>query len=367
LSLEARGPKYLRRTASSPKTASAMGFCPLKANIDGTFAHKHMINPTPPPAALPSSSQGSAKFANNDEERLVEEDLFLLGDYCICRHRLLGRGSFGEVKLGFHRTTDQRVAVKIVNKAKLSPEKRQEVEREIEILKRLCGHRSIVTLHDVAEDQRHIYMFFEYVPADLLHFLKLRGRLEEHVAFRIYAQLVDAVSYLHANGIVHRDIKIENILVDPRSLEIRLADFGFATYYTPDTRFEKWCGSPHTVAPEIIQRIPYVGTKVDVWSLGSVLYTMLCAHFPFQAPVPKDVLKKTVHGKFHAFPTSCGSRAARDLVARCLTTDPERRITVDEVRQHPFFWPHEVREDETIAEADEVDNWMNDSTEAMVR
>jgi len=189
-----------------------MGFCPLKANIDGTFAHKHMINPTPPPAALPSSSQGSAKFANNDEERFVEEDLFLLGDYCICRHRLLGRGSFGEVKLGFHRTTDQRVAVKIVNKAKLSPEKRQEVEREIEILKRLCGHRSIVTLHDVAEDQRHIYMFFEYVPADLLHFLKLRGRLEEHVAFRIYAQLVDAVSYLHANGIVHRDIKIEVLL-----------------------------------------------------------------------------------------------------------------------------------------------------------
>jgi serine/threonine protein kinase len=75
------------------------------------------------------------------------------------------------------------------------------------------------------------------------------------------------------------------------------------------------------VAPEIIQRIPYSGPKVDVWSLGSVLYTMICAFFPFQATVPKDVLKRTVLGKFHAFPGGCGSRATRDLISRCLTID----------------------------------------------
>lgn len=119
---------------------------------------------------------------------------------------------------------------------------------------------------------------------------------------------------------------MQNILIDEVTLRIYLCDFGFATYFNDGTRFEKWCGSPHTVAPEIIKRIPYVGTKVDVWSLGSVLYTMICAFFPFQATVPKDVLKRTVSGKFHSFPSGCGSRAARDLISRCLTADPGKPL-----------------------------------------
>lgn len=115
---------------------------------------------------------------------------------------------------------------------------------------------------------------------------------------------------------------VQNILIDETTMRVYLCDFGFATYYDHTTRFEKWCGSPHTVAPEIIQRIPYFGPGVDVWSLGSVLYTMICAYFPFQASVPKDVLKRTVLGKIHSFPSGCGSRAVRDLISRCLVTDP---------------------------------------------
>ncbi|ELR23177.1 protein kinase, putative [Acanthamoeba castellanii str. Neff] len=302
---------------------------------------------TPSRSTSPSTSpRTSLDFTSASEDRssgdwTQNDDIFSLGDYLICTRHLLGRGSFGEVKLGFHRPTGRRVAVKIINKAQLSPEKRQEVDREIEILKKVGIHPCIVSLHDVAEDESFIYMFFEYVASDLLRFLKQHGRLDEPVVYRIFSQLVEAVSYLHANGIVHRDIKIENILIDEASLSVKLCDFGFATYYTPTTRFEKWCGSPHTVAPEIIQRIPYSGPKVDVWSLGSVLYTMICAFFPFQATVPKDVLKRTVLGKFHAFPGGCGSRATHDLISRCLTIDTEKRITLDHVRQHPFFWKHE--------------------------
>jgi serine/threonine protein kinase len=169
----------------------------------------HVAPKCNPPSTSPRTSLDFTNAQGSSNDWTQNDDIFSLGDYLVCTRHMLGRGSFGEVKLGFHRPTGKRVAVKIINKTLLTPEKRKEVDREVEILKKVSIHPSIVTLHDVAEDEQFVYMFFEYVSSDLLRFLKSRGRLDERTAFHIFSQLAEAIAYLHSNGIVHRDIKIE--------------------------------------------------------------------------------------------------------------------------------------------------------------
>jgi serine/threonine protein kinase len=274
------------------------------------------------------------------------EEHFVIGNYKVLTNQCLGQGSSGAVKLGYHRQTGRKVAVKIVSKLNLSSRARKRLANEIEILRKLVAHPKIISLLDVVEDSQNVYMVFDFVPTDVLSYLRKHGRLSEEIAFKIFSQLVEAVSYCHVNGICHRDIKIDNILLDPETFKIHLADFGFATYINPEEKIFDWCGSPYTVAPEIIKKKPYMGPPVDVWALGSVLFTLICGYYPFQGKDNKDALKRTVMGKMHGFRSGCGSRACRDLISRCLTADPEKRISLAHLRQHPFFWMHAEEEEE---------------------
>jgi len=123
----------------------------------------------------------------------------------------------------------------------------------------------------------------------------------------------------------------------------------------PNVDSKEWCGSPHTVAPEILQRQAYSPEAVDVWALGSVLYTLLCGGFPFSAASPAEVHERIKQGRFHSFPQHI-SRSARDLVSRCLTVDKKQRISVRHILQHPFFWS----DDEEADEGDETDDEVGD-------
>ena len=123
----------------------------------------------------------------------------------------------------------------------------------------------------------------------------------------------------------------------------------------PNVDSKEWCGSPHTVAPEILQRQAYSPEAVDVWALGSVLYTLLCGGFPFSAASPAEVHERIKQGRFHSFPQHI-SRSARDLVSRCLTVDSKQRISVRHILQHPFFWS----DDEEADEGDETDDEVGD-------
>jgi len=98
-----------------------------------------------------------------------------------------------------------------------------------------------------------------------------------------------------------------------------------------------WCGSPYTVAPEILNRTAYSPAAVDIWALGCVCYTLLCGRFPFQAASPTETYQRTKVGRFHSFPSRI-SRTARDLISRCLIVDPTKRLPLDHLRKHPFFW-----------------------------
>jgi len=277
-----------------------------------------------------------------------------IGDYMITE-QVLGVGSFGVVRLGFRLgggragslsprrgsgdenfcLQREKVAIKIVSRE--DPKRIEALYKEIELLQQVGNyHPGIVHLHEVYEDESNLYLIFQYKSCDLYAYMEKHGRLHEEVAMRIFDQLVDAVSYLHENGVAHRDIKLENILLDEETLEVALADFGFATRYVAAERLNKWCGSPYTVSPEIIAHIPYDPEKVDVWALGSVLYTMLCGQFPFQAETINDVLRKTKAFRMNKFHTDVGY-SSRDLIKSMMNFSTDKRMSISRCRQHPWM------------------------------
>ncbi len=260
----------------------------------------------------------------------------VLGNYLLS-DKVLGRGSNASVYLGFARHSPSRkVAVKIVEKKALSEEKRKELNQEIDILQSLQAHPSIIQLLDVYEDEARVFLVFEHKSCDLYTFIRKNRPLSEETIRVIFKQIVDAVEFCHNNKVAHRDLKIENVLVDEHSLEVSLCDFGFATRFETDKPLAKWCGSPHTVAPEIILRQPYNPVAVDTWALGSILYALLCGSFPFQAKSFKEIFQRTTVGMVHPFPNFV-SQSARDLVTRILNTRPDKRPTTAEVQSHPFL------------------------------
>lgn len=262
--------------------------------------------------------------------------LRVLGNYLLSE-KVLGRGSNATVYLGYSRLVSTRkVAIKVVEKAGLSEDKRAELDQEIDILRGLQAHPGIVQLHEVYEDEQCLYLVFEYKPLDLYGFVRKHRPLTEEAVRIIFKQLVDAVEFCHSHGVCHRDLKLENVLIDEDTLEVSLADFGFATRYEKDKPLSKWCGSPHTVAPEIILRQPYSPLSVDTWALGSILYSLLCGSFPFHAKTFKDIFHRTTVGVVHPFPYFV-SQSARDLVTRILKTRPERRPSLEDIQSHAFL------------------------------
>jgi len=247
--------------------------------------------------------------------------------------------------LGYEKLSQKKVAIKVVPKlmeagAEAKVEKRKKsVSNEINILRYIGDLEDRVNcaeLLEVIDSEAAYYLVFEYRNGSLHSFVKKRRHFAEEGAKNLFRQLVQAVAFLHKNKVAHRDIKVENILLDD-DLSVSLCDFGFALRFHAGVKSTEWCGSPFTVAPEILQRVPYSPEAVDVWAMGSVLYTILCGFFPFHASTPAEVYERTKQGHFHSFPAHV-SRAARDLVSRCLTVDSSKRIMVSHILKHPFFW-----------------------------
>jgi serine/threonine protein kinase len=166
--------------------------------------------------------------------------------------------------------------------------------------------------------------------------------LTEAEAARIFAQLVEGVDYLHQNGIIHRDLKLENILLD-KNRNIKIIDFGFANVIQgiSDGLLMTSCGSPCYAAPELVMKDEYVGELADIWSCGIILYAMLCGTLPFEDDPDNEggenmvLLYKYIMNTRLTFPHPLSS-AARHLVQRILNTDPSKRARFDEIKQHKF-------------------------------
>lgn len=257
----------------------------------------------------------------------------VLGDYVVGRR--LGTGSFGEVRLAQHVRTGHEVAVKILNRKRISSlNMGDKVMREINILK-LFLHPHVIRLYEVIETPAEIFLFVEYAPGgELFDLIVECERLPEARARRFFQQIISGVDYLHRNMVVHRDLKPENLLLDT-SENVKIADFGLSNCMTDGGFLETSCGSPDYAAPEVISGNCYAGPEVDVWSCGVILYTLLCGNLPFDDDNIPDLFRKIKNGDY-TFPSHL-SELTRDLISRMLEVDPLRRITINEIRRHPWF------------------------------
>ncbi|PPQ68574.1 hypothetical protein CVT25_005418 [Psilocybe cyanescens] len=210
------------------------------------------------------------------------------------------------------------------------------VEREIVVMK-LIDHPNIMKIYDVWETSSSLYLILEYVQGgELFDYLCSKGRRPTSEVVGYFQQIICAVDHCHRYNIAHRDLKLENILIDQDS-NIKVADFGMATWQG-DSRaklLRTSCGSPHYAAPEIISGKPYNGSASDIWSCGIILYALLAAKLPFDDDDCPTLLRKISIGHFD-MPRDIDHRA-QDLISRMLTTDVDRRITMAEIMRHPFF------------------------------
>ena len=251
----------------------------------------------------------------------------------------IGEGMFGKVKLGIHLFTKEKVAIKIFDKGKIKKEKEQEyIEREISILKKL-NHYNIIKLYNIIHTDNFIFLIQEYVPnGELLHFLESSENinLSEKDICKIYQQIISGIEYLHEVGIAHRDLKLENILLNFKN-DIKIIDFGLSNKYNKDNEelLQSSCGSPCYAAPEMIKGAKYHGVDTDIWSSGIILYLMLCKTFPFNDKNNSKLYQKILSGKFNL--PSYLSNEAKDLLSKLLKVNPTERIKLNEIKKHPWF------------------------------
>uniref|UniRef100_A0A674MD42 BR serine/threonine kinase 2 n=1 Tax=Takifugu rubripes TaxID=31033 RepID=A0A674MD42_TAKRU len=239
--------------------------------------------------------------------------------------KTLGKGQTGLVKLGVHCVTCQKVAIKIVNREKLSESVLMKVEREIAILK-LIEHPHVLKLHDVYENKKYLYLVLEHVSGgELFDYLVKKGRLTPKEARKFFRQIMSALDFCHSHSICHRDLKPENLLLDEKN-NIRIADFGMASLQVGDSLLETSCGSPHYACPEVIRGEKYDGRKADVWSCGVILFALLVGALPFDDDNLRNLLEKVKLGVFHMphfIPPDC-----QNLLRGMIEVDASKRLTL---------------------------------------
>ena len=250
----------------------------------------------------------------------------------------IGEGAFGSVHLGINKQTREKVAIKILDKSKLKKiENKIRFEREIEILKQL-KHPNIVQLYSVIETERQIFLIMEYLKGkELFQYIILKKKIPEDEACIYFQQLISAIEYLHNLKIVHRDIKPENMIINYKTKEIKLLDFGLSNIYgeKPDEMLSTACGSPCYAAPEMISGKMYKGGGIDIWSVGVVLFAMICGYLPFHEETNKETYKQISEGKYII--PSFVSKLCRELIHKILNINPKKRIKIDKIKKDAWI------------------------------
>ncbi|OIW23955.1 hypothetical protein CONLIGDRAFT_117835 [Coniochaeta ligniaria NRRL 30616] len=330
-----------------------------------------------PPPVVATNSHGEeprqAARSRHDHSRREKQTRF--GEYIL--GNTIGEGEFGKVKLGWKPGGVQQVAIKLIKKDQLgsNPTRMAKIMREVSILRQLT-HPNIVRLHKMEESERHYGIVLEYASGgELFDYILNHRYLKDNAARRLFAQLVSGVGYLHKKGIVHRDLKLENLLLDAHK-NIIITDFGFANTFDPaeelsedeelnltDREFVKRlgldkvkpngmrkgdlmqtsCGSPCYAAPElVVSDSLYTGRKVDVWSCGVILYAMLAGYLPFDDDPANpegdniNLLYKYIVNTPLTFPEYVTPHA-RDLLRRILVPNPRKRADLFEVARHSWL------------------------------
>lgn len=277
----------------------------------------------------------------NMEGQLKHCKLVMNGKYGL--GRVLGQGTFARVYYARNVHTGKSVAMKVITKEKVVKAKMMDqMKREIIVMKRL-KHPNIVELYEVMATKSKIFLAMEFVRGGELHGKVYKeGKLDENVGRVYFQQLISAVDYCHSRGVFHRDLKLENLLLDQEG-NLKVTDFGLSALKEggagggDEVMLRTCCGTPHYVAPEVVNKKGqgYDGAKADVWSCGVILYVLLAGYLPFHEENVIQLYKKVNNGDFTCpswfSPEACG------LIARMLDPNPESRITLPEIMASEWF------------------------------
>ncbi|XP_061781566.1 serine/threonine-protein kinase SIK3 homolog isoform X4 [Nerophis lumbriciformis] len=292
-------------------------------------------NRVQPSAGLSHPSRASAAagcIANPVQTSTTRPPPARVGHYEI--ERTIGKGNFAVVKLATHIITKAKVAIKIVDKTQLDDENLKKIFREVQIMK-LLKHPHIIRLYQVMETERMIYLVTEYASGgEIFDHLVAHGRMAEKDARKKFKQIVAAVHFCHCRNIVHRDLKAENLLLD-HNLNIKIADFGFSNLFSRGQLLKTWCGSPPYAAPELFEGKEYDGPKVDIWSLGVVLYVLVCGALPFDGSTLQNLRARVLSGKFRIpffMSTDC-----EYLIRHMLVLEPSRRLSMEQICKNKWM------------------------------
>eukprot|EP00826_Nyctotherus_ovalis_P019697 TRINITY_DN16103_c0_g1_i4.p1 TRINITY_DN16103_c0_g1~~TRINITY_DN16103_c0_g1_i4.p1 ORF type:complete len:596 (+),score=110.14 TRINITY_DN16103_c0_g1_i4:291-2078(+) len=249
--------------------------------------------------------------------------------------KLIGKGAFGKVILGIHILTGKYVAIKAIDKKYMRDKfSRHKVFQEVYILKKV-RHANVIRLLEVFEDSDRMLIVMEYAAGgDLLRCVRTKGALEESKVRRVFRQVVYGLGHIHARGVLHRDIKLDNILLDAEG-NVKICDFGVSRIVGADEVVKEQCGTPAYIAPEIIGNGGYKGFYTDHWSLGVLLYAMLTASVPFRASNMQELLEVIMERRI-SFPLGM-SRLAMDLIKSLLKINPAERLSIPEILEHPWM------------------------------
>ncbi|KAF7843195.1 CBL-interacting serine/threonine-protein kinase 5-like [Senna tora] len=268
----------------------------------------------------------------DDSPRTILFDKYEMG-------RLLGQGNFAKVYYGRNLVTNESVAIKVIKKEKIEQGKVKlvkQIKREVSVM-RLVQHPHIVELKEVMATKAKIFLVMEYVKGGELFAKVAKGKLREDAARKYFQQLISAVDFCHSRGVTHRDLKPENLFLDENE-DLKVSDFGLSAL--PEQRRSDGmlvtpCGTPAYVAPEVLKKKGYDGSKADIWSCGVILYALLSGYLPFQGENVIRIYKKAFRAEY-IFPDWI-SLEAKNLISKLLVVDPEKRYSMEDIMRDPWF------------------------------
>ncbi|XP_073035399.1 calcium-dependent protein kinase 10-like [Primulina eburnea] len=289
---------------------------------DGRYPNPYAQSPTP------------IRVLKDFIPRTKISDKYILG-------RELGRGEFGVTYLCTDRETREALACKSISKKKLrTAVDIEDVRREVEIMSSLPEHPNVVKLRATYEDNEAVHLVMELCEGgELFDRIVARGHYSERAAAGVARTVAEVVRMCHQNGVVHRDLKPENFLFASKkeNAALKAIDFGLSVFFKPGERFNEIVGSPYYMAPEVLKR--NYGPEVDIWSAGVILYILLCGVPPFWAESEQGVALAILRGviDFKREPWPQVSESAKSLVRQMLEPDPQKRLTAQQVLEHPWI------------------------------